>query len=81
MTFERVQVIFFTVILILATIVAAIGGITGWIVGIVMLGGVPTLFAYGCHKAAQEKAQTTRDKSESTLDLILSENGDRLNMP
>ncbi len=74
MSLESIRAILCCGVLIIGGIIGFIGGVPGWVLAVVLVTGVPTLFAYGCHRAAvlaaaREKQQTLRDLAGSLVPL------------
>lgn len=81
MSLETIRAILCGGLLIIGGIIGFIGGVPGWALAIVLITGVPSLFAWGCHKAARQARHRALALSEDTLDMIITESGVRPNTP
>lgn len=69
MSLARAKIVYYAVIAALAILLALIGSLMDWVAAGALLVAAPILLKVICLTSAQE----TRNRSESTLDLIIAE--------
>lgn len=58
-------------VLIIGSIIGIVGGVPGWALAVVLVTGVPSLFAYGCHTAARQAYDQGADDAFSAVEYHL----------